>query len=61
MSLLVVWLFFNVVETDGFYFGLVLDQLGRLWVRVFFSEIALALNCTLSLCMRIVIELDWIG
>ena len=35
-SLLVVSLFFNVVESDSCYIIVVLDQLGRLWVRVSF-------------------------
>ena len=33
-SLLVVSLFFNVVESDSFFFSAALDQLGRLSVRL---------------------------
>ena len=47
--LLVVWLFFNVVESDSFTSVWCWINWGISGLKFLFSEIALELNCTLSL------------
>ena len=58
-SLLVIWLFLDVVKNDSFSFSVVLDKLGYLWVGVSFLRDSVGVEVLLVFCVRI--GMDWIG